>query len=55
MDIHWVAHSVTFSDIYVIKLGNDIVASLKPKFYWRYVDDILTEEKLTRMTFFLND
>lgn len=30
MDIQWVAHSVTFGDIYVIKLENEIAASLKP-------------------------
>ena len=31
--------SVVFSDIYVSKMDEDIVAPTKPKFYERYVDD----------------
>ena len=29
MDVQWVAHSVTFSDIYMAKLENDIVVKLR--------------------------
>jgi len=37
--------SVTLSDIYMVKLENDIVVPLKPKFYRRYVDDIYNRRK----------
>ena len=42
--------SVTFNGIYLVKLENEIEVPLKPKFYKRYVDDILSKGKLTRMT-----
>ena len=29
MDVQWVAHYVTFSDIYMAKLENDIVVKLR--------------------------
>ena len=32
--------SVTFSDIFMIKMENDTVIPMKPIFYRRYVDDI---------------
>ena len=37
--------SVTFSDIFMIKMENDIVIPMKPIFYCRYVDDIYTRRK----------
>ena len=39
-DVKWAAHSVIFSDIYMVKLENYSVESPKPKFYRRYVDDM---------------
>ena len=38
--------SVTFSDVYMVKLENDIVVPLKPKFYRRYVDDMFNRRKV---------
>ena len=32
--------SVTFSDIYMVKMENDVVIPSKPIFYRRFVDDI---------------
>ena len=32
--------SVTFSDIYMVKMENDVVTPSKPIFYRRFVDDI---------------
>ena len=37
--------SVTFSDIFMIKMENDIVIPMKPIFYCRYVDDIYSRRK----------
>ena len=37
--------SVTFSDIFMIKMENDIVIPMKPIFYRRYVDDIYSRRK----------
>ena len=37
--------SVTFSDISMIKMENDIVIPTKPLFYRRYVDDICNRRK----------
>ena len=37
--------SVTFSKIYMIKMESEIVLSLKPLFYGRYVDDIYNRRK----------
>ena len=37
--------SVTFSDIFMIKMENDIVIPTKPIFYRRYVDDIYNRRK----------
>ena len=37
--------SKTFSDIFMIKMKNDIVIPTKPYFYRRYVDDIYNRRK----------
>ena len=37
--------SVTFSDIYMAKLENEVVVPIKPIFYKRYVDDIYSRRK----------
>ena len=37
--------SVTLSDIFMIKMENDIVIPMKPIFYRRYVDDIFNRRK----------
>ena len=37
--------SVTFSNISMIKMENDIVIPTKPIFYCRYVDDIYNRRK----------
>ena len=34
--------SVTFSNIYLTKLEKDQVKPLKPKFYFRFVDDLIS-------------
>ena len=38
--------SVTFSDIYMIKMENDVGIPSKPIFYRRFVDDIYSRRKL---------
>ena len=38
--------SVTFSDIYMVKMENDVVMPSKPIFYLRFVDDIYSRWKL---------
>ena len=38
--------SVTFSDIYMVKMENDVVIPSKPIFYRRFVDDIYSRRKL---------
>ena len=38
--------SVTFSDIYMVKMENDVVISSKPIFHHRFVDDIYSTRKL---------
>ena len=38
--------SVTFSDIYMIKIENDVVIPSKPIFYRRFTDDIYSRLKL---------
>ena len=46
MDTPWVDPlSVTLSDICIIKMEIEIVCSLKPLFYSRYVDDIYNRHK----------
>ena len=37
--------SVTFSDIYMVKMENDVVTPSKPIFYRRFVDDIYSRRK----------
>ena len=38
--------SVTFSDIYKVKMENDVVIPSKPFFYCRFVEDIYSRQKL---------
>ena len=38
--------SVTFSDIYIVKMENDILTPSKPIFYHRYAGDIYSRQKL---------
>ena len=38
--------SFTFSDIYMVKMENDVVIPSKPIFYRRFVDDIYSRRKL---------
>ena len=38
--------SVTFSDIYMAKMENDVVIPSKPIFYYRFVDHIYSRQKL---------
>ena len=38
--------SVTFSNIYMVKMKNDVVVPYKPIFYRRFVDDICSWRKL---------
>ena len=44
--------SVTFSDIYMVKMENDAVMLSKPIFYRRFVDDIYSRRKLGDNIFF---
>ena len=37
--------SVVLSDIHMIRTENEVVKPLKPKFYQRYVDDIISKRK----------
>ena len=37
---------VTFSDIYAVKIENDVVIPSKPIFYCRFVNDIYSRQKL---------
>ena len=45
MDVQWVAPSVTLSDIWMVKMENNIVIPYKPIFYKSYVDDIINPTK----------
>ena len=38
--------SVTFSDIYMVQMENDVVIPSKPIFYHRFVDDIYSRRNL---------
>ena len=38
--------SVAFSDIYMVKPENDIVAPLKPKFFKRHIDDMFNRREI---------
>ena len=38
--------SITFSDMYMVKMENDVVTPSKPIFYRRFVDDIYSRRKL---------
>ena len=37
--------SVTLAEIHMIRMENDVVMSLKPTFYRRFVDDIINRRK----------
>ena len=37
--------SVVFSNIFLTKLENDIIKPLKPKFYRRFVDDVINRRR----------
>ena len=37
--------SITISDIYMIKMDEDVVKPTKPKLYQRFVDDIFMRRK----------
>ena len=45
---------VTFGDIYIVKMENDVVIPSKPIFYRRFVDEIYSRRKLGD-TFCLTD
>ena len=47
MGVQRVAHlpSVTFSNIFLVKLEDDILVPFKPMFYRRYVDDMYNRRK----------
>ena len=38
--------SVNFSDIYMVRIENDVVIPSKPIFYCRFVDEIYSRQKL---------
>ena len=38
--------SVNFSDIYMVKIENDVVIPSKPIFYHRFLDEIYSRQKL---------
>ena len=35
--------SVTFSGIYLVKMGTDVVTPSKPTFYRRFADDVIAD------------
>ena len=47
--------TVTFSDVYIGKIENDVVTPSKPIFYRRFVDDIYSRRKLEDKAFCLTD
>ena len=47
--------SVTFSDIYMVKMENDVVTPSKPISYRRFVDDIYSRRKLGKIMFCLTN
>ena len=44
--------SVTFSDIYMVNMENDVVVPSKPTFYCRFVDEIYSRQKVGNSDFF---
>ena len=47
--------SVTFSDIYMAKMEDDVVEKYQPKFYKRYVDDLINCGKKNQVDLLFND
>ena len=47
--------SVTLSDIYMSKMEDDVVEKYQPKFYKRYVDDIIYRRKKNQVDLLFND
>ena len=47
--------SVILSDIYMAKMEDDVVEKYQPKFYKRYVDDIINHRKKNQVDLLLND
>ena len=47
--------SVSLSDIYMAKMEDDAVEKYQPKFYKRYVDDIIKCRKKKQAGLFFND
>ena len=47
--------SVTLSDTYMAKMEDDIVEKHQPKFYKRYVDDIIKCRKKNQVDLLFND
>ena len=47
--------SVTLSDIYMSKMEDDVVEKYQPKFYKRYVDDIINRRKKNQVDLLFND
>ena len=43
----------TLSDFFMNKMEKDVVIPLKPKFYSRYVDTLITEERKTNQMSYL--
>ena len=37
--------SVTFAEIHMVRMGNDIIIPLKPIFYRRFLEDIINRRK----------
>ena len=49
------AMGVTLSDIYMAKMEDNIVEKRQPKFYKRYVDDIINRRKKNQVDLLFND
>ena len=47
--------SVTLSDIYMAKMKDDVVEKYQPKFYKRYVDDIINRRRKNQVDLLFND
>ena len=47
--------SVTLSDISMAKMKDDVVEKYQPKFYKRYVDDIINRRKKNQVDLLFND
>ena len=47
--------SVILSNIYMAKMEDDVVEKYQPKFYKRYVDDIINRCKKNQVDLLLND